>query len=71
MQLKIPWIDRRKCVLRLDCKAADSCGQDAIKVRDEGPEAGIAEDIPVIDLESCKNCADCEKACPENAIKMI
>ncbi len=25
----------------------------------------------VIDLERCKRCGDCEKACPDGAVKMI
>jgi len=70
--LRIPWIDRSRCVRKLDCDAARECKEKAIKVQEESvEEPGFSVDCPVIDLEMCKQCGDCERACPEKAIKMI
>ena len=72
MQLKMPWIDTNRCVRELDCRAAKLCKQGAMSVREESEEeAGRAKGSPVIDLEKCKRCGDCEHACTEHAIKMI
>lgn len=72
MQLKMPWIDSKKCSRELDCRAARLCKQDAMFVRDEDEEEpGRAKGPPLVDLEKCKRCGDCEHTCTERAIKMI
>ena len=70
--LRIPWIDKSKCIRQLDCKAANNCKKGAFLVRKESEsETGFADDYPLIDLELCKQCGDCEQACTENAVKMV
>lgn len=72
MQLKMPWIDTGRCTRKLDCQAALLCKVGAMSVREESEdEAGMAKGTPVVDLEKCKRCGDCEHACKEGAIKMI
>lgn len=71
MLLKIPWIDRSKCALELPCPAARGCKQGAMVERPESEETGKAVGRPVIDLEKCKRCGDCEPACPPGAVKML
>lgn len=72
MLLKIPWVDRTKCKRELDCAAARQCKKKAFTV---GPpsseELDRASDFPLVDLERCRQCGDCEKACPERAVKMV
>jgi formate hydrogenlyase subunit 6/NADH:ubiquinone oxidoreductase subunit I len=34
-------------------------------------EPGKARDFPQVDLERCKQCGDCAKACTERAVKMV
>ena len=70
--LKIPWVDRSKCKRELDCPAARQCKERALQVQQEsGEEEGRAIGGPVVDLEKCKRCGDCELACPEGAVKMV
>jgi formate hydrogenlyase subunit 6/NADH:ubiquinone oxidoreductase subunit I len=70
--LKIPWVDKTKCKCELDCRAAAQCKKQAIEVQPAcEDEPGRACDFPRIDLEVCRKCGDCEKACPEHAVKMI
>ena len=72
VQLKLPWIDTSKCTGELDCRAARLCKQGAMHVREESEdEPGKAKGCPLIDLEKCKRCGECENACTERAIKMI
>ncbi len=72
MILKIPWVDRTRCTRELDCKAAKYCKKGAFKVQPESEdEPGKARDFPWVDLEQCKQCGDCEKACTERAVKMV
>lgn len=72
VQLKIPWIDRTKCSRKLDCKAAAYCKKQAFQVQPpSGEEPGRAADFPRVDLEECKQCGDCEKACTEGAVRMV
>ena len=72
MQLKMPWIDTKKCARELDCRAARLCKQAAMEVAAESAdEPGKADRCPMIDLEKCKRCGECEAACTERAIKMI
>ena len=72
MLLKIPWIDRTKCKCELDCKAAEQCKKKAFQVQPPSEdEPGRASDFPRVDLEQCKQCGDCEKTCPEHAVKMV
>jgi NAD-dependent dihydropyrimidine dehydrogenase PreA subunit len=72
MQLKMPWIDTRKCTRQLDCKAARLCKQEAMQVQEESDEEpGKSKKCSAIDLEKCKRCGECESACGEGAIKMI
>jgi len=70
--LKIPWVDRTKCKRELDCRAAQYCKKGAFQVQPASEdEPGKAKDYPRVDLEQCKQCGDCEKACPEKAVKMV
>ena len=70
--LKIPWIDKSKCIRKLECEAASHCKKGAIQVQKESEtEPGLARDYPMIDLELCRQCGDCEHACTENAVKMV
>ncbi|MBU4174318.1 MAG: hypothetical protein KKB90_05810 [Actinobacteria bacterium] len=70
--LRMPWIDKSKCIRALDCEAASHCEKGAFQVQKESEtEPGFAEDYPMIDLEMCKLCGDCEHACTENAVKMV
>lgn len=72
MLLKIPWVDRKKCTRELDCRAALYCKVGAFQARPESAEEpGKQKDFPLVDLEQCKQCGDCERACPENAVKMV
>ncbi len=72
MLLKIPWIDRSKCRRELECPAAKQCKKQAFELPPESEdEPGKSRDYPWIDLEKCKQCGDCEKACPERAVKMV
>ncbi|PKQ28783.1 MAG: hypothetical protein CVT63_01005 [Candidatus Anoxymicrobium japonicum] len=72
MQLKMPWIDRALCKRELDCKAALNCKKKAFHVQPASmDEPGLAAEFPLIDLEECKRCGDCEKACANHAVKMI
>ena len=72
MLLKIPWVDRTKCTREFDCRAARHCKKEAFQIQPESEEEpGRQKDFPLIDLEQCKQCGDCEKACPEGAVKMI
>ena len=68
--LKIPWVDRGKCKREAECAAAAACKQKAFEVQ-PSDEPGVACDFPRVDLEACKQCGDCEKACPEGAVKMV
>jgi len=70
--LKIPWVDRSKCKRECDCKAASVCKQKAFEAQppsEDEPE--LACGFPRVDLERCKNCGECQKACPEGAVKMV
>lgn len=70
--LKIPWVDRSKCKRESECKAAAVCKQKAFEVQAPSEEEpGLAGDFPLVDLERCKQCGECEKACPEHAVKMV
>jgi len=70
--LKIPWVDRNKCTREMDCRAARYCKKEAFQAQPESKEEpGRQKDFPLIDLELCKQCGDCEKACTEGAVKMI
>ena len=70
--LKMPWIDRQKCKKESGCPASKKCEQGAFRVRGgSDEETGRTGDFPLIDLELCKRCGDCEHACPEGAVKMI
>ncbi len=70
--LRIPWIEKSKCIRRLDCEAARQCKENAIKIQEESEEKpGFTDGYPLIDLEMCKQCGDCVQACPENAVKMV
>jgi Pyruvate/2-oxoacid:ferredoxin oxidoreductase delta subunit len=70
--LKIPWVDRTKCKRELDCRAARFCKKQAFQVLEPSDdEPGLAVDYPRVDLEVCRQCGDCEKACPERAVKMV
>lgn len=72
MLLKIPWIDRNRCERCPDCKAAAQCKKKSFLVQPPSrDEPDKACDFPRVDLEECKNCGDCAKACPEHAVKMI
>lgn len=70
MQLKMPWVDTRRCRKELECRAALLCKIGAFKEGEPGPE-GTSKDFPKVDLEACKRCGDCEHACPYGAVKMI
>ena len=70
--LKIPWVDRSKCKRESECKAAAVCKQKAFEVQPPSEEEpGLARDCPLVDLERCKQCGECEKTCPEHAVKMV
>lgn len=70
VNLKIPWIDKSMCKRDPECKAARYCEYDAFIVSPDCKAMGEGG-FPFIDLEACKLCGDCEKACPEGAVKMI
>lgn len=72
MPLKLPWVDTTRCERVRDCAAARACKHGAFEVR-VGPddEPGCARCVPRVDLERCKRCGECEKACPTGAVKMI
>ncbi len=70
--LKMPWVDRQKSKKELDCPASKKCEQGAFQVLEESEEEPAkAVDFPVVDLERCKRCGDCVKACPDGAVKMV
>ncbi len=70
--MKIPWIDRTRCKRELDCAAARNCGKKAFVVQAPSESGdGLARDYPRVDLDQCRQCGDCEKACPERAVKMV
>jgi len=72
MRFKMPWLDRSKCTRELPCRAAELCKQAAFVAGPEsGEEPGKMEDFPLIDLERCKQCGDCEHVCSAGAVKMI
>ncbi|MBU1670661.1 MAG: 4Fe-4S binding protein [Actinobacteria bacterium] len=72
MILKMPWIDRGRCDRKLDCAAARVCPRGALEVGPESEEEeGRASEYPLVDLEHCRRCGDCAKACPEGAVKMV
>ncbi len=70
--MKIPWVDRTRCTRKLACRASEHCKVGAFVVQPESEEEpGKARDFPQVDLERCKQCGDCAKACTERAVKMV
>ena len=70
--LKIPWVDRTRCNRDIDCSAARVCPRGVFQVSPESEEEpGLASDYPQVDLERCRQCGDCARACPEQAVKMV